>query len=923
MDLSKALRDGLKLPELKQDAVQKNVPRADQWWNSYTGLGTSRDKVMQSFYNWSGPIPDPELMALYYGNDIAAKIVEKLPKAAFRAGYEIQGIDDEDKVEELQMWAEENHVETAMMESLHLARAFGGAVEWVGVADGQMPWEETDLDEADGFNFLIPMDRRYVHVNRYYTDPNDPKYGQPMLYMIGDPTTAMVALIHETRLLRYDGVKVDRRLRQILRGWGLSVLQRPYDVLQEFGQSFQAVSNMMVDANQAVFKFKGLIDQLASNPDAVQARVALTDLMRSAARAIMIDSEGEDFERKATAFGGIDGILEVLMKRCASAADMPVSLLFGDEPSGMNATGESTTKQWYDSVREYQRQLTKPLETVLKIGQRALGIKGDLHVHWNNPDQPSLAEDAAIRLQVAQSDQIYVTLGLPAEQVLLSRFGSGKWSIETEVNEEAMQKSLDMAHEQMTQEPENQTPNQPAVNAKGESPVPEAVGNLAGNAIQGQSLANATRVTVEHAPGGTFESEGQSQQTSPGGRGAIQPKKRLDEEREDKSDLDRMRDNIAKTAHENIKRGASAGDADYYSGRARRQGEATNDVRAHAAQKHSFTKGLPSSYKYTGGMINYTNSPEFWTGKQGEKLSDQEAARQGHGRELRRSHDRQAADDKSAKLMHSKAAALLIAANIGDLAAHESHEAHFGEGDHAKAAQLHSMAAEGHRTQQADEERRANHYAQLVQEQRDKGKPDIADTLQKDVDRFQHKASEHASHAEAHEAYARDHQSLAAGGHDEHAGEVSLKPFPDADLRNAADVQKRIEEHTQQAAFHAGMETAHLAESNKEHPGEVEATKPVDKGAASSPEVLKSKIALGSKAGKLGKAAIGLSSHAASEAEHKAAGEANLKAAAAYKEAGKSKEEAKHTTAAEMHASAAGGAWEESAHPRDENGKFA
>src|SRR4029077_19739346 len=46
-------------------------------------------------------------------------------------------------------------------------------------------------------------------------------------------------------------------------------------------------------------------------------------------------------------------------------AEMPVTLLYGRSPAGMNATGESDIRGWYDSVSDAQHDTLKPRLTRL------------------------------------------------------------------------------------------------------------------------------------------------------------------------------------------------------------------------------------------------------------------------------------------------------------------------------------------------------------------------------------------------------------------------------------------------------------------------------------------------------------------------------------------------------------------------------
>ena len=483
------------------DSIAANpVKRSDQWVNGYTGLGTSRDKTGASMFWWNGPVPDNELEGLYWNNDIAAKIIEKLPKACFRAGYKIKNDDDGD----LKKAFTDRHVHEAWLEAANLGRAFGGSILWVGVADGKQPAEPCDLNAAQDFNFLIPMDRRYVRVHQYYTDPSDPKYSQPELYLVADPTTALVAVIHETRTIRFEGIKTDRRLRQVLRGWGFSVLQRAYEVLSDYGQTFQSITNLMLDANQGVFKIKDLIGQLGNDANAVQQRMAIVDLMRSSARAIMLDSDSEDFQRMPTNFSGLADIMEMMMLRVSSAADMPQTLLFGRAPAGMDATGASDMQQWADNIREMQHTYTEGLTTLLGIVARAEGLPDDVEIEWCNPDQADASEEADIRLKVSQADSSDIAAGiLLPEEVAISRWGSGKYSTDTEIDVDARQKSLEMSLKDMS-DPEAPKPGaDPNGEGNAGSPVKESVGNLTddspgavGGQGGGKDAASNIHVTV-------------------------------------------------------------------------------------------------------------------------------------------------------------------------------------------------------------------------------------------------------------------------------------------------------------------------------------------------------------------------------------------------------------------------------------------
>jgi phage-related protein (TIGR01555 family) len=70
----------------------------------------------------------------------------------------------------------------------------------------------------------------------------------------------------------------------------------------------------------------------------------------------------------ATSFAGLPEMMDRSMMRVAAAAEMPLTLLFGRSPAGMNATGESDIRGWYDTVADAQTDELKPnLERLLKL----------------------------------------------------------------------------------------------------------------------------------------------------------------------------------------------------------------------------------------------------------------------------------------------------------------------------------------------------------------------------------------------------------------------------------------------------------------------------------------------------------------------------------------------------------------------------
>ncbi len=138
-------------------------------------------------------------------------------------------------------------------------------------------------------------------------------------------------------------------------------MQRVHTQLRDTATSWQSVGHLLTDASQGVLKIKNLMGLIASGgKERLRTRVELIDMARSVCRSLLIDADGESFERMATSFASIPELMDRFMMNAASAAEMPVTILYGRSPAGMNATGDSDTRGWYDTVEDAQSNVLHP-----------------------------------------------------------------------------------------------------------------------------------------------------------------------------------------------------------------------------------------------------------------------------------------------------------------------------------------------------------------------------------------------------------------------------------------------------------------------------------------------------------------------------------------------------------------------------------
>lgn len=484
--------------------------RADGWQNILTGLGDpSRDKRLAAGV-FVDRLTYDELATLYRADPWAAKICDRVAKEMVRKGFEVHLENDGGEIDEEAGDAVESDlfhrldVRTRFYDAERFARAYGGAGIFLGVVDrakdASVPLDEDKVEEV---KFLTVLDARELYPLSYYADPLSPSFGLPEYYRVRPAFTGtgsappgvnmpkplaltaqqMLPVVHESRILRFGGVVTNRwQLRETL-GWGDPILQRVHDVLRDFGMTWNAAAYLVTDFSQAVATMKGIGEMIENGDDkSVQARMLAIEMMRSVARMVVMD-EGETFERKATPLAGLSDILDRFFTLLASAADMPVTLLAGEAPAGLNATGASDIRNWYDEVASQQvwrhEPLYRRLVTLLcksKRGPTGGQMPEKVEIVFNPLWQLTALEEAQRRASVAATDKTYIDAQVldPAE-VAIARYGGPRYSSEITIDIEARKKFLEENPPGEEREPPAGAPGAPGVGPDGK-PLPPGAG---------------------------------------------------------------------------------------------------------------------------------------------------------------------------------------------------------------------------------------------------------------------------------------------------------------------------------------------------------------------------------------------------------------------------------------------------------------
>lgn len=419
---------------MRTDSQQRN----DGWTSALMGFGIhGTDKRLSSEF-----LPEfldsKTLENLWRSNDIAAKIVEKIPSDALRAGYEL-GMDDKELEGQVLKQFKKLGIDQVLNDALNKERAFGGAALFPVLRDDQpdlaLPLNENSIV---GLSHFQVFEARELIPHTWYVDPLQPKFGEPETYWLyprsrGGITSGVGHSVHETRLIIFPGIRVSRDQMSVEQ-WGDSVLQRPHTVIRDWGVAWDAVGVMLTDFTQTTMSIKGLAEIIAQDANGkFQNRIKAIHMAKSILNMVLHDSE-ESVERMQTPVSGLADLLDKFESRVAAAACMPITVLMGRSSQGMNATGEGDIRLYYDNVGVYQENKVRPpLEQIIRLvtldRTGPIGREVSWALEFNPLWQPSDKEIAETRLITAQADQIYFNMGaVSADEIARSRWGGQKYS---------------------------------------------------------------------------------------------------------------------------------------------------------------------------------------------------------------------------------------------------------------------------------------------------------------------------------------------------------------------------------------------------------------------------------------------------------------------------------------------------------------
>lgn len=374
-----AKRKGTRTRAEKQNTANKApVVTMDAFSNPAARLGFgTMDLTQATSYPMTRLTQNYELLtSLYRDNWIVQNIVATIPNDMIRKWYEIKSGIAPDYINQMVKLERRTQIRKKLLLGMYWGRLYGGAVGVILIKGQNDMSQPLDLDMVLPGSFLgLQILDRWSGVypeGELVTDPSDPDFGLPAYYTIRDDTTGyMVARVHYSRIIRFIGRELPwlEQVTEIY--WGESELEAIYNEIVRRDNVAANIAGLTFRANVNYMETEGLDQLLGTANTEMQRRfwnvLAAQSIMESNFGTRVIN-KGDAIHNTQYTFAGLPEVYDRVMMDVAGAARTPVTKLFGRSPAGLNSTGESDMKNYYDYIDGLRENELRPvIERLLPI----------------------------------------------------------------------------------------------------------------------------------------------------------------------------------------------------------------------------------------------------------------------------------------------------------------------------------------------------------------------------------------------------------------------------------------------------------------------------------------------------------------------------------------------------------------------------
>lgn len=350
------------------------------------------------------------LNSLYRDNWVVQNVVGLMVDDMLREWYALKGSYTPEATNALGRVEQETRIRDRINEGLRWGRLYGGAAGLIMI-DGQDDLSkplDMDMIYPGSFKGLYILDRwQGITPNMNLTfEGGDPV---PESYSITDAHGNTVFHVHHSRVVRFTGRDLPYLERVAEMYWGESEVESLYKDVTAHDNVSANMAALTFQANINTMEVKGLEQLFSIGSSQAQRRfwnvMQAQSVMRSNFGTQLVE-QGNQIKNTQYTFTGLQEVYESMCLNLCGASHYPMTKLFGRSPAGMNATGESDLKNYYDYVDSQREAKLRPaLQKILPVlCMSAWGfVPDDLDFTFPPLWTPTATETAEIALKKAQA----------------------------------------------------------------------------------------------------------------------------------------------------------------------------------------------------------------------------------------------------------------------------------------------------------------------------------------------------------------------------------------------------------------------------------------------------------------------------------------------------------------------------------------
>lgn len=410
--------------------------------NVKASLGVNSSKLLSSSTYVPSPISQNRqlLENMYRGSWLIGRVVDAVAEDMTREGIDIESKLDPSLIKKIHKTFGKLRIWQSITDMVRWSRLYGGAVGVIMI-EGQDPETPLRLDTIGqkAFRGIYAMDRWMVDpsLSELISTPG-PNIGKPVSYRVVASAPAYAnQKIHNSRIIRLEGITLPYWQQQTTNGWGMSVAERLYDRLLAFDSTTTGVAQLVFKAYLRSVKVKDLRKILAAGGPGELALTKMFEKIRDFQTnegLTILDSEDEMITQTYT-FSGLGDVLKQFAEQVSGAAEIPLVRLFGQTPSGLNSTGESDIRAYYDKIKQQQEdQLRDPIELIVSLVAASEGIDAsDIDIEFSSLWQMDEVQKSQIAVNTTNAVLAAVGQGIVRKETALKELResapvTGIWS---------------------------------------------------------------------------------------------------------------------------------------------------------------------------------------------------------------------------------------------------------------------------------------------------------------------------------------------------------------------------------------------------------------------------------------------------------------------------------------------------------------